>query len=298
MTHLGMHSARRKRPHDDGPDTSAEFRRIASLPDGPDRSALCQEVVCAWMPMAARLARRFSNGKEPLEDLRQVAQVGLVKAVSRFDPDLGTAFEAFAIPTIVGELKRHFRDNLWAVHVPRRVQELRIQVRAADREVCASPDAGGSAVSEIAAVTGLTEQEVRTGQGALHSFTTLSLEFAHTRNGGEYSLAETLGRAEPGFDLIVDREALRPLLRALPERDQRILYLRFFCDMNQSCIGEELGLSQMHVSRLIRRICGSLREQVMAEAASKHRGLRSWGRPAEAGRTDRQGVLSMALGQS
>lgn len=164
-------------------------------------------------------------------------------------------------------MKRHFRDNLWAVHVPRRVQELRIQVRAADRELCPSLDGDGPAASEIAAVTGLTEQEVRTGQGALHSFTTLSMEAAHSRSDGEYPLAETLGCADPGFDRIVDREALRPLLRALPERDQRILYLRFFCEMNQSCIGEELGMSQMHVSRLIRRICESLRAQVMAEAA-------------------------------
>ncbi|MGW6707693.1 sigma-70 family RNA polymerase sigma factor [Streptomyces sp. NPDC054956] len=229
MTHLGLHSTRRKPPYDDGPDTSAQFQRIASLPDGPDRSALRQEAVCAWMPMAARLARRFNKGGEPFEDLRQVAQVGLVKAVSRFDPDLGTAFEAFAIPTIVGELKRHFRDNMWAVHVPRRVQELRILVRAADRELCPSTDGGGSAVSAIAAVTGLTEQEVRTGQGAQHSWSTLSMEAAHGHDDA-YSLAETHGCADPAFDRIVDREALRPLLRALPERDRRILYLRFFRD--------------------------------------------------------------------
>ncbi|MGW6948002.1 SigB/SigF/SigG family RNA polymerase sigma factor [Streptomyces xanthophaeus] len=267
MTHVGMNSTRRRHPHDDNPDTAAAFRRIASLAEGPERSALRQEVVCAWMPMAARLARRFSNGREPLEDLRQVAQLGLIKAVSRFDPDFGTAFEAFAIPTIVGEVKRHFRDNLWAVHVPRRVQELRIQVRAADRELCPPLDGDGPAVSEIAAVTGLTELQVRTGQGALHSFTTLSMEAAHSRAEGEYPLAETLGRADPGFDLVVDREAVRPLLRALPERDRRLLYLRFFCEMKQSRIGEELGMSQMHVSRRLRRICASLRDQVMAEAA-------------------------------
>lgn len=151
--------------------------------------------------------------------------------------------------------------------MPRRVQELRILVRAADRALSPSTDGGGSAVSEIAAVTGLTEQEVRTGQGAQHSWSTLSMEAAHGHYDDAYSLAETLGCAEPGFDRIVDREALRPLLRALPERDRRILYLRFFCEMNQSNIGEELGMSQMHVSRLIRRICESLRDQVMAEAA-------------------------------
>lgn len=170
MTHTGTQSTRRTPYADDSPDTAAAFLRIASLPQGPQRAALRQEVVCAWIPMAIRLARRFNNGREPMEDLRQVAQVGLVKAVSRFDPGLGTAFEAYAIPTIVGELKRHFRDNLWAVHVPRRVQELRTQVRTADRDLSPSRDSGGPTPAEIAAATGLTEQEVRRGQGALNSW--------------------------------------------------------------------------------------------------------------------------------
>ncbi|MFF1411977.1 SigB/SigF/SigG family RNA polymerase sigma factor [Streptomyces sp. NPDC058289] len=267
MTPPGTQSTRRRHHAGDSPDTAAAFRRIASLPEGPQRTALRQEVVCAWIPMAIRLTRRFSNGKEPLEDLRQVAQMGLVKAVSRFDPDMGTSFEAFAIPTIVGEVKRHFRDNLWAVHVPRRVQELRTQVRTADRELSPSRDARGPTAAEIAAATGLTEQEVRRGQGALHSWSPLSIEAAHGHHQDAYPLADTLGWSEPAFDRIVDRETLRPLLRALPERDRRILYLRFFREMDQSCIGEELGLSQMHVSRLIRRICASLRDQAMSDAA-------------------------------
>ncbi|MCX5407381.1 SigB/SigF/SigG family RNA polymerase sigma factor [Streptomyces sp. NBC_00335] len=269
MTHTGTQSTRRTPYADDSPDTAAAFLRIASLPQGPQRAALRQEVVCAWIPMAIRLARRFNNGREPMEDLRQVAQVGLVKAVSRFDPGLGTAFEAYAIPTIVGELKRHFRDNLWAVHVPRRVQELRTQVRTADRDLSPSRDSGGPTPAEIAAATGLTEQEVRRGQGALNSWSPLSIEAAHGRQEGAYTLAETLGSPEPAFDRIVDRETLRPLLRALPERDRRILYLRFFREMDQSRIGEELGLSQMHVSRLIRRICESLRAQAMSDAARR-----------------------------
>ncbi|MDQ0941929.1 SigB/SigF/SigG family RNA polymerase sigma factor [Streptomyces sp. V1I1] len=267
MTHVRMHSTRTKHPHDDAPDTAAAFRRIASLPDGPEKSALQQEVVCAWMPMAVRLARRFRNRGESFEDLRQVAQLGLVKAVSRFDPDFGTAFANFAVPTIVGEVKRHFRDCLWAVHVPRRVQELRMEVRSAGNELCRSLDDHGPPVSEIAAHTGLTEQEVRLGQGALESFTPLSLEAPQVPYEDDYSLAETLGCAEPGFDRVVDREALRPLLRALPEREQRILYLRFFCEMTQIRIAEQLGISQMHVSRLIIRTCAQLRDQVMAGAA-------------------------------
>jgi RNA polymerase sigma-B factor len=267
MTHVRMHSTRSKHPHDDAPDTAAAFRRIASLPDGPEKSALQQEVVCAWMPMAVRLAGRFRNRGESFEDLRQVAQLGLVKAVSRFNPDFGTAFASFAVPTIVGEVKRHFRDYLWAVHVPRRVQELRIQVRSAGNELCRSPDGPGSEVSEIAAYTGLSEQEVRLGQGALESFTALSLEAPLVPHEDDYSLADTLGSVEPGFDRIVDRDALRPLLRALPEREQRILYMRFFCEMTQLRIAEQLGISQMHVSRLITRTCAHLRDQVMADAA-------------------------------
>jgi len=248
-----------KRTYDDSPDTAESFRRIAALPDGPERAALCQEVVCAWMPMAVRLARRFRYRGESTEDLTQVAQLGLVKAVSRFDPSLGNAFPSFAIPTILGEVKRHFRDELWVVHVPRRVQELRGQVRSADHELSATRGGTISAVHEIATHTGLTEAEVRLGQGALEAYTAWSLDAVPGHP------TDTLGDIEPDFDLIVDRETLRPLLRALPEREREILYMRFFCEMTQAGIGARLGVSQMHVSRLITRTCARLHAQVMAE---------------------------------
>ncbi|MEV6171351.1 SigB/SigF/SigG family RNA polymerase sigma factor [Streptomyces sp. NPDC051954] len=264
MTYQRTQSPQKARPYDDAPDTEAAFRRIAALPDGPERSALRQEAVCAWMPMAARLARRFRHRGETLEDLNQVAQLGLVKAVARFDPGLGTAFPSFAIPTILGEVKRHFRDELWIVHVPRRVQELRGQVRAAGNE-CSSLNGDEPSVHEIAAHAGLTEAEVRLGQGALESFTALPLDAVSGRFEHSHPLTDTLGDLEPGFDLIVNREALRPLLRALPERDRQILYMRFFCEMTQHRIALQLGLSQMHVSRLITRICARLRDQVMAD---------------------------------
>ncbi|WP_330306305.1 MULTISPECIES: SigB/SigF/SigG family RNA polymerase sigma factor [unclassified Streptomyces] len=257
---------RNARPYDDAPDTDAAFRRIAALPDGPEKSALRQEVVCAWMPMAVRLARRFRHRGETFEDLKQVAQLGLVKAVSRFDPGFGTAFPAFAIPTILGEVKRHFRDELWVVHVPRRVQELRGQVRSAEHELSCSLSVATPAVHEIAAHTGLTEAEVRLGQGALESFTARSLDAMPGSSADSYPLTDTLGGVEPGFDRIINREALRPLLRALPERERQILYLRFFCGMTQARIGLQFGVSQMHVSRLITRTCARLRDQVMADA--------------------------------
>ncbi|SOE31916.1 SigB/SigF/SigG family RNA polymerase sigma factor [Streptomyces sp. OK228] len=264
MTYQRTQSPGSTRPYDDAPDTDAVFRRIAALPDGPERSALRQEVVCAWVPMAVRLARRFRHRGETFEDLKQVAQLGLVKAVSRFDPSLGTAFQGFAIPTILGEVKRHFRDELWVVHVPRRVQELRGQVRSADHELCSSLGGGTPAVHEIAAHTGLTEAEVRLGQEAPEPFTARSLDAVPGRSEG-HPLADTLGGMEPGFDRVVDREALRPLLRALPERERQILYMRFFCEMTQARIGLQLGVSQMHVSRLITRTCARLRDQVTAD---------------------------------
>ncbi|MFC7308640.1 SigB/SigF/SigG family RNA polymerase sigma factor [Streptomyces monticola] len=265
MTYAPAQSARSTHPHDDAPDTAAAFARIATLPDGPEKSALRQEVVCAWMPMAVRLARRYRHRGESFEDLVQVAHLGLVKAVTRFDPGRGAAFQSFAVPTILGAMKRHFRDGLWGVHVPRRVQELRMKVRAAGQELGCSLDARGPSVREIATCTGLTEAEVRLGQGALESFALLSLDAGPVYFHDGRSLADTLGEVEPGFDWIVDREALRPLLTALPERERQILYLTFFREMTQRSIAERFGISQMHVSRLISVTCARLRDQVMAD---------------------------------
>ncbi|MDO0937653.1 SigB/SigF/SigG family RNA polymerase sigma factor [Streptomyces sp. DG2A-72] len=264
VTYERPQNRRSDRPYHDAPDTEAAFLRIAALPDGPERSALRQEVVCAWMPMAVRLARRFRHRGETFEDLGQVAQLGLVKAVARFDPSRGTAFPSFAIPTILGEVKRHFRDELWGVHVPRRVQELGARARSAGSE-WASLNGREPSVHEIASHSGLTEAEVRLGQGALESFTARSLDTVPSRTGDSHQLTDTLGDVEPGFDRVINREALRPLLRALPERERQILYMRFFCEMTQARIGLQLGVSQMHVSRLITRTCARLRDQVMAD---------------------------------
>ncbi|RKN40156.1 SigB/SigF/SigG family RNA polymerase sigma factor [Streptomyces hoynatensis] len=255
-------TTRRRHRHHDRPDTDAAFRRAASLPDGPEREALRKEIVCAWMPMASRLARQFRNRGESLEDLEQVAQLGLVKAVARFDPRMGTAFESYAVPTIVGEVKRHFRDHLWGVHVPRHVQELRNRVRRAHHELSHSIDGKSPDVAQLAERTGLTPAEVRTGLAALDSYAVLSLDAELTDSDSGYSLLDTLGDAEPGFDRVVERESVRRRLRQLPEREQRILYLRYFRDMTQRQIGEQLGISQMHVSRLLTRTCTRLRKQV------------------------------------
>ncbi|WP_407562177.1 SigB/SigF/SigG family RNA polymerase sigma factor [Streptomyces sp. 184] len=261
--------ASRRHPHHDAPDTSAQFHRLAEMPEGPDKQALRQEVVRAWMPMAERLARQFRNRGEAMEDLEQVAHLGLVKAVQRYDPTKGNAFESYAVPTIVGELKRHFRDHMWSVHVPRRVQELRNRVRSATMSLATTADDRFPPTADIAKAAGLTEDEVRTGLGALESYATLSLDAALTGGSEDgYSLIDTFGSTEPGFDRAVDREAVRPHLRRLPEREREILYLRFFCDMTQSRIAERLGISQMHVSRLISHSCARICERVEADRAA------------------------------
>ncbi|MFH9264753.1 SigB/SigF/SigG family RNA polymerase sigma factor [Streptomyces sp. NPDC017546] len=242
----------------DDPDTAADFRRLAELPDGPVRERLRGRIICAWLPMAHRLAARYRNRGENLEDLRQVAAVGLVNAVDRFDPAVARAFAPFAIPTITGEIKRHFRDRLWTVHVPRRVQNLRNTVRLARAELSA---AGlPTSLAHIAEHTGLSEDEVRQGDEALHGFSALSIDAEISAGDGDALLGDSLGTVDEAFDLVLDREAARLGILCLEEREKRVLYLRFFADLTQSAIAAELGVSQMHVSRLITESCRRVRE--------------------------------------
>jgi RNA polymerase sigma-B factor len=251
-----------RRRHHDAPDTAQDFARLAATPDGPERESLKQELAAAWLPMAHRLATRYRNRGENLDDLRQVAAMGLMKAVARYDPQSGNAFESYAVPTVVGEIKRHFRDHTWDVHVPRRVQELRNKVRASVRELANTLGDTAPTVAQIAARSGLSEEEVLTGLEAMDSFSSLSLDAQLTTGEDGYSLLDTLGEAEPSYDRILYRESVKPEIERLPERERRILYLRFFCDMTQARIGSELGISQMHVSRLLSRACAAVREGV------------------------------------
>ncbi|WP_030662381.1 RNA polymerase sigma factor SigF [Streptomyces cellulosae] len=254
-------------PHDDAPDTAEAFRRLAALPPGEDRDALRGRIVEAWLPMADRLAGRFRNRGESPEDLRQVAALGLVKAVDRYDPERANAFESYAVPTITGEIKRHFRDHMWTLHVPRRVQDLRNRVRFAGQELSQTISGRRPTVAEIAEHAGMSEEDVLVGLEALESFTALSLDAEMPGSEDGYSLGDALGAPDPALDTVVDRESVRSRLAALPERERAILYMRFFGDMTQSRIAEQLGISQMHVSRLISRCCGRVREQVLRDAA-------------------------------
>jgi RNA polymerase sigma-B factor len=249
--------------HDDAPDTAEAFRRLGELPPGPERDMLRDEIVEAWLPMAERLAGRFRSRGESYEDLRQVAALGLVKAVDRYDPERGHAFESYAVPTVTGEIKRHFRDHMWTLHVPRRVQDLRNRVRFASQDLSQTVSGRRPTVAEIAEYADMSEEDVRVGLEALESFTALSLDAELPGSEDGYSLGDSLGSADPALDTVVDREAVKPRLQALPERERAILYMRFFDDMTQSSIAEQLGISQMHVSRLISRCCDRLRDQVM-----------------------------------
>ncbi|MGW1747315.1 SigB/SigF/SigG family RNA polymerase sigma factor [Streptomyces sp. NPDC002092] len=258
------------RRHDDAPDTADLFVRLATLEDGPEREAVRDELVTAWLPMAHRIAGRFRDRGESIEDLRQVAALGLVKAIDRYAPERG-AFESYAVPTITGEVKRHFRDRMWALRVPRRIQELRNKVRVARRELTQTPGSSEPSAADIAAHTGLTEDEVNSGLEALDSFSTLSLDAELSGDEDGYSLADTLGAADSAYDVVIDREAAKEGLRRLPERDRAILYLRYFEDMTQSRIADRFGISQMHVSRLISRSCARVRAEALGQAGSNGR---------------------------
>ncbi|MFG3150215.1 SigB/SigF/SigG family RNA polymerase sigma factor [Streptomyces sp. NPDC048243] len=254
-----------RRRHDDAPDEAAAvlFTRLEGLEEGPERDAVREELVALWLPMAHRIAGRFRNRGEDTDDLRQVAALGLVQAIDRYDACRGV-FETYAVPTITGEIKRHFRDRAWAVRVPRRVQDLRNQVRLARRELTQRPGSLEPTRADIAAHTGLSDDEVAAGLEALESYSALSLDAALTTED-DYSLADTLSTDAP-YDLVVDRVATKEALRHLPERERTVLYLRFFRDMTQSRIAEQLGCYQMHVSRLISGTCSHVRDQVLHES--------------------------------
>ncbi len=242
----------------------ALFVRLAQLPDGsPERVELRNQLVRMHIPLVEHLARRFRNRGEPLDDLTQVATIGLIKSVDRFDPERGVEFSTYATPTIVGEIKRHFRDKGWAVRVPRRLQELRLSLTSATSEL--SQRHGRSpTVHELAEHLGISEEEVLEGLESANAYSTLSLDVPDTDDESP-AVADTLGAEDDALEGVEYRESLKPLLAQLPQREQRILVLRFFRNMTQSQIAAEVGISQMHVSRLLARTLAQLREKLLIE---------------------------------
>ena len=214
------------------------------------------------LPLGEHLARRFAGRGEPLDDLVQVGTIGLIKAVDRFDPDRGVEFSTYATPTVVGEIKRHFRDKGWAVRVPRRLQELRLALTAATEEL--SHRLGRApTVAEIAARLSVSEEEVLEGLESANAYSTLSLDAGTDTDDGPAAVLDTFGVDDDALEGVEYRESLRPLLARLPARERRILLLRFFRNMTQSQIAAEIGISQMHVSRLLAKTLAQLREGLL-----------------------------------
>ncbi|MEU3611474.1 RNA polymerase sigma factor SigF [Streptomyces sp. NPDC006872] len=242
----------------------AMFVELRGLKDGsPEYAEMRNQLVRMHLPLVEHLARRFRNRGEPLDDLTQVATIGLIKSVDRFDPERGVEFSTYATPTVVGEIKRHFRDKGWAVRVPRRLQELRLALTTATAEL--SQQHGRSpTVHELAEKLAISEEEVLEGLESANAYSTLSLDVPDTDDESP-AVADTLGAEDEALEGVEYRESLKPLLEDLPPREKRILLLRFFGNMTQSQIAQEVGISQMHVSRLLARTLAQLREKLLVE---------------------------------
>ena len=244
-------------------DLTEMFRRLATLEEGSIAyGRQREEIIERALPLANHIARRFRNRGEPIDDLIQAARVGLVNAVNRFDPDNGAEFLAFAVPTMMGEVRRHFRDYGWAVKVPRRLKDLQSQMvkarGALSQELNRAPTA-----TEIAKYLGLDRESVVEATIASSNYSTLSTDVQAGPDSEYRAIGDTLGDVDPNIDKVLALETVRPLIAALPDREQTVLTLRFFDNMTQTQIAERMGYSQMHVSRLIAKALGTLRNQVL-----------------------------------
>ena len=234
-----------------------EFALLIRYHRGGDLAAR-EELVERFLPFARDLARRYSYTDEPLDDLVQVASLGLIKAIDRFDPDRGARFTSYAAPTILGELKRHFRDKGWAMHVPRDLQERTLavtrQTETLSKQLGRSPKP-----REVATAMGCSVEEVLEAQQAAASYEAASLDAPVAReDDGSASLVDLLGGDDEAYDLVDDRDAIASAWEVLPEVERSVLELRFTQDLTQREIGDRIGYSQMHVSRLLRRALDSL----------------------------------------
>ena len=243
----------------------ALFERLQALPPGDaERLRIRSELVELHLPLVEYLARRFRNRGEWLDDLTQVATIGLIKSIDRFDLERGVEFSTYATPTIVGEIKRHFRDKGWAVRVPRRLQELKLALAKAIGELAQNLGRAPT-VAELAGHLQMSEEEVLEGLESANAYSTVSLDAPDSGDEDAPAVAESLGMVDEALEGVEYRESLKPLLEQLPPREKRILLLRFFGNMTQSQIATELGISQMHVSRLLARTLAQLREGLTSD---------------------------------
>jgi RNA polymerase sigma-B factor len=241
------------------------LKTLATLPsDDPDRAALRQRVIEAWLPLARHLAHRFHDRGEPMDDLVQIASVGLIKAIDRFDPEYGNDFAAYAVPTVVGEIRRHFRDRTWDVRVPRRLQELKADINEATNTL--SHQLGRSpTVTDVAAYLERTEDEVIEGLDSARAYSAVSLQTLVGNGEDGTELGDLFGAEDPELANAEIRAVIGPALDTLGPREQQIIALRFFGNLTQTQIAERIGISQMHVSRLLTRSLTAMRAHLATQ---------------------------------
>ncbi len=238
------------------------FRQLRQMSeDSAEYNEQRDRIIERCLPLADHITRRFEGKGEARDDLLQVARIGLINAVRRFDVEFGSDFAAFAVPTIMGELRRHFRDNSWSVKVPRRIKDLHVRIGTATADLSQRLGRAPTA-SELAAELDVGREEVLDGLMAASSYKTSSIDGTVGGDDESSTLADTLGDVDPGLETVEYRETLRPLLAELPERERTVLILRFFESMSQSQIAEKVGVSQMHVSRLLAKTLAQLREKL------------------------------------
>ncbi|WP_031184454.1 RNA polymerase sigma factor SigF [Streptomyces sp. NRRL F-5635] len=244
------------------------FQRLTELEEGTHAYQYARNTLIEMnMSLVRFAAGRFRGRGNDMEDIVQTGMIGLIKAIDRFELSREVEFTSFALPYIVGEIKRFFRDTTWAVHVPRRLQELRVELARAREELSSRLDREPT-VAELATLMNIGEDEVVEAQIASNGYNSSSLDAALTGEGpenGESVLADFIGVEEDGLRLVEDFHSLAPLMAELSERDRRIIHLRSVEEATQAEIGEQLGCSQMHVSRLIKRIIARLREGMLGE---------------------------------
>jgi RNA polymerase sigma-B factor len=238
------------------------LRQIRQLPrDDEERAAVCEVLVERYTKLVRSCVRQYRGSPEPVEDLMQVGYVGLLKAINNYDPDLGDSLSAYATPCVSGEIKRHFRDKRWQVHVRRSAQELLLELRKATEELThrLGRDPGDD---ELAKCLGVGKEELLEARQADMVFSTYSLDAPLSDRDDPAQLADLLGEDDQGVEHTIDMESVSTHWDELPEREQRILVMRFYGNLTQSEIGDRLGISQMHVSRLLARALGHLRSKL------------------------------------
>lgn len=242
------------------------FAALRGCSSGVESAALHEQIVTAAMPLAQNIAQRFSGRGEDMDDLNQVAYVGLLQAIDRFDADKGRSFVAYAVPTIMGEIRRYFRDHAWTAHVPRRLKDLTVAVNKVTDDL-AQRLGRSPTVPEIAAEIGTEPAEVIEALAARSAYQPASLDTPLDLgdDGSGATLADTLGEEDDELEKSERYLVLRPLLDRVPERERRILVLRFFKEKSQSEIAREIGVSQVHVSRLLTRTLAEMRARLGEE---------------------------------